>query len=54
MSVSGQTELLNGVMLALCDPNEHNYSGGWANVLCLDSLKVVKFFNRGVWTDRSE
>lgn len=36
--------------IAAHDPNKHKYSGGWANVLCLDSLKIVKVFNRGTWS----
>jgi hypothetical protein len=33
------------------DPTKYKYEGGWANVLCLDSLKMVKVFNRGTWSD---
>lgn len=35
-------------------PDEFSYSGGWANVLCLESLKVVKRFWRGKWYDPDE
>lgn len=28
---------------------QFTYSCGWANVLCLDSLKIVKKFRRGTW-----
>jgi hypothetical protein len=40
--------------VAAHDPTKYGYSGGWASVLCLESLKVAKFFNRGVWTDACE
>jgi hypothetical protein len=36
------------------DPNEFEYAGGWANVLCMDSLKLVKRFSRGKWYDPDE
>lgn len=36
------------------DPNQFEYDGGWANVLCLDSMKIVKFFHRGNWFDPDE
>lgn len=34
------------------NPTEYTYDGGWANVLCLDTLKVVMCFSRGVWSER--
>lgn len=36
------------------DPTEHDYEGGWANILCQDSLKIVKTFSRGDWYDGAE
>lgn len=27
------------------NPNEHNMDGGWANILNLDTLEIVKEFN---------
>lgn len=36
------------------DQKEYKYSGGWANVLCLESLKVMKRFNRGNWRDTND
>lgn len=35
------------------DPNEHNYEGGWANVLDMSNLKIVMYFNRGTWSEGS-
>ena len=35
--------------IAAHDPNRFRYKGGWANVLDLQSLKVVRDFSRGVW-----
>lgn len=37
--------------VAAHEPSKFGINGGWANVLCLDSLKVVKRFHRGVWSD---
>ena len=31
--------------------DKYEYDGGWAHVLCVDSLKLVKTFNRGNWDD---
>ena len=31
------------------DPRRFKYDGGWANVLCLETLAVVKRFSRGKW-----
>ena len=36
------------------DPAEHQYEGGWANVLCLDSMQIVKRFSRGKWYEPGE
>lgn len=36
------------------DPKTFDYDGGWANVLCLDSLNVVKGFDRGKWYEPGE
>lgn len=33
------------------DPNEFEYDGGWANILCLHDFKIVKLFERGLWSD---
>lgn len=33
------------------NPNEHKYDGGWANIFDLNTLKIVKTFNRGAWRD---
>lgn len=35
--------------IASHDPNKFGYDGGWANILCLDTLKIVKMFSRGDW-----
>lgn len=40
--------------IASHEPNKYQYDGGWANVLCLDSLKVVKRFFRGKWYEPDE
>lgn len=31
------------------EPTKYQPGGGWANVLCLGSLKIVKYFSRGTW-----
>lgn len=36
------------------DPCEFDYEGGWANVLCLDSMRIVKSFWRGTWIESDE
>lgn len=36
------------------DPTEHDYDGGWANVLDLGTLEIVKWFSRGIWQESSE
>lgn len=36
------------------DPCEFDYEGGWANVLCLDSMRIVKRFWRGKWIESDE
>ena len=40
--------------IAKHNPAEFRYDGGWANVLCTDSLKLVKKFSRGRWYDPEE
>jgi len=35
------------------DPTEHNYDGGWANIFCLDQLKIVATFDRSGWAIKS-
>ena len=36
------------------DPRKYEYEGGWANVLDLDSLQVVKRYARGKWFEPDE
>ena len=37
--------------LAAHNPAAFDYDGGWANLLCLDTLKVVKEFHCGTWRE---
>lgn len=39
--------------VAAYDPSKH-YEGGWANVLCLTSLKIVRSANAGEWQEVSD
>jgi len=36
------------------DPHEYDYDGGWANIFNLDSQKIEKYFDRGLWYDSLE
>lgn len=53
----GATDLQPGMFetaadaVASHDPHKLNYDGGWAHVFCLDTLKVVKWFDSGGWSD---
>lgn len=38
--------------MAAHDPQKYKYNGGWAHVLCLDSLKIVKIFSNNEWRDK--
>ena len=41
--------------IAAHDPKKHQYDGGWANILDIKNLKIVRRFNRGSWSnDRGE
>ena len=51
--LQGQFETLEAA-IAGHDQNKFEYDGGWANVLCLDSLKLVKRFNCGKWFEPDE
>lgn len=33
-------------------PNKYQYDGGWANILDKDTLKIVKHFKRGLWSNK--
>ena len=33
------------------DPAAFKENGGWANILCLETLRVVKKFSRGTWIE---
>ena len=33
------------------NPHQFNYAGGWANILDMETLSVVRSFSRGVWYD---
>ena len=33
------------------DPACYKFNGGWAHVFNLDTLKIVKCFRRGTWSD---
>ena len=40
--------------LAAHNPAAFEYDGGCANLLCIDTLEMVKLFNQGVWRDPYE
>lgn len=38
--------------IAAHDPNKYKYDGGWANILCVDTLEIVMEFYHGKWKKR--
>ncbi len=33
------------------DPNKYDYDGGWANIFDLKTERIIKKFDRGIWSD---
>ena len=31
------------------DPSKFDIDGGWANILCIETMAIVNRFNRGIW-----
>ena len=39
--------------IAAHDPAKFSYDGGWANILCLDEMRILHFFDRGIWSEKN-
>jgi hypothetical protein len=48
--LQGQFETLEDAINAH-DHNKYRHYGGWANILNLDPLGIVMYFNRGKWSE---